>query len=588
MSKRILLALIALLTLTQFAYAWEFSMTGEFEWRYRYFGRIGGSRDLFGDMDIQNTTMSGQAIGFAGPNYYRGFDGAGSAAANRIDTGSNGGSVRIVKGGFSGSESDAFVNDQRFTLYPKIIINQALDFQAMIDFAGIRQKYDHLDVKTNGPLERWYEDRVSRNAFDTAMIPSINQLKLNAHTPWGLLSLGATKDYPFGTGALLARNTRASALVLVIPYGPFRIVPAFWLARSYAQDGFSAYQADDQLPGASTNPDSATKNQLYMGPFITYAQGSIDLGWTPIYQLYHVNFANRGTTTTRTSSQGIVYNVYGWDVDNLFNIFYGKYNNGRLFANLEYGFLHSNTHFLGAFPAYGEYSYGFAETGFLAGPAKLSFLFAWSGGDALNDNNVTKATSGLAINYQSMLPYQYLMFYTYGGGNDAPWHGAHSSSTAFTNDENGQMSDAYALAVRLDYAVAANLNIWGSYLWAHRVEQNGFYAGWKNYAGGDAYPSATYPTPQAKAIAAQAWKAASGFGANANPYVDDGHIGWEINVGVDWKLLEGLTFRSRYAYWQPGAWFDQAYQAVGPAGNGGYLAGKSAINAFEGSVEVNF
>lgn len=122
---------------------------------------------------------------------------------------------------------------------------------------------------------------LAENVFDTAMIPSINQLKLNAHTPWGLLSLGATKDYPFGTGALLARNTRASALVLVIPYGPFRIVPAFWLARSYAQDGFSAYQADDQLPGASTNPDSATKNQLYMGPFITYAQGSIDLGWYP-------------------------------------------------------------------------------------------------------------------------------------------------------------------------------------------------------------------------------------------------------------------------------------------------------------------
>ncbi len=36
-----------------FSYAWEFSMTGEFEWRYRYWGRIGGYDDLFGNMNAQ-------------------------------------------------------------------------------------------------------------------------------------------------------------------------------------------------------------------------------------------------------------------------------------------------------------------------------------------------------------------------------------------------------------------------------------------------------------------------------------------------------------------------------------------------------
>ncbi len=34
-------------------------------------------------------------------------------------------------------------------------------------------------------------------------------------------------------------------------------------------------------------------------------------------------------------------------------------------------------------------------------------------------------------------------------------------------------------------------------------------------------------------------------------------------MGVDWKLLENLMFRTRYSYWQPGEWFSYAYQAWG-------------------------
>ncbi len=60
------------------------------------------------------------------------------------------------------------------------------------------------------------------------------------------------------------------------------------------------------------------------------------------------------------------------------------------------------------------------------------------------------------------------------------------SGIAFTNDENGQMADAWRLAARLDYAVAANLNIWGSYMWANRVEENGWLAGQKDWNGNPA------------------------------------------------------------------------------------------------------
>ena len=584
MMKRILVCAFTLVLFSaSLCQAWEFSMTGEFEWRYRYWGRLGGQDDLFGNMDAQNN--GGSSVGFAGPNYYRGYN----PEPSSLNTGSNAGQVRIVRGGFSASESDGFLNDQRMTFYPKITINQAIHFMAIVDFAGIRQKFNHRDPVTNGPLERYYEDRVSRNAFDTAMIPSISQYKLTAQTPIGILSASAAKDFVFGTGALLGYNNRGSALVMIIPYGPFRIIPALWIARSFpAYEGYASFSPPDELPSYTNSPDSAVKN-TFQGAFaLNYSTGPLEMGWMFVYQRYHGNAAlvasQPAPTRTRRDSQNTDWTYRGYDHSAIFNLFYFKYNNGRVFANAEYGFSQDDRYYLHAFPDYTERSYAFADAGVLAGPAKLAFMFGWSGGNALNKNNVTKNYGGWAINYQVMLPYQYLMFYTYGGGNDTPWV---TSPTGTINptaigqvcDENGQMGDAYALAARLDYAVAANLNIWGSYLWAHRVEQSGFFAGGKG---------TTATNGSANAAAAQTWKQNNGFGANANPYVDDGYLGWEMGLGADWKLLEHMTFRSRWAYWQPGPWFDQAYKAVGRYSNEAFLQGRSAINAFEGTLEVSF
>ena len=84
-----------------------------------------------------------------------------------------------------------------------------------------------------------------------------------------------------------------------------------------------------------------------------------------------------------------------------------------------------------------------------------------------------------------------------------------------------------------------------------------------------------------------------------NPYVDDNFLGWEAGCGIGWKLLENMTFSGRYAYWQPGPWFDQAYQVVGMSNgswsyiysgkrtgaaannNGAFMQGRSAIQAIE-------
>ena len=84
----------------------------------------------------------------------------------------------------------------------------------------------------------------------------------------------------------------------------------------------------------------------------------------------------------------------------------------------------------------------------------------------------------------------------------------------------------------------------------------------------------------------------------AVPNVPDDYLGWEANVGVNWKLLEGLTFNSQFAYWQPGDWFKFAYVDQGatiPNTVWGTLLPSSILNraidpliGFQGSLVVDF
>ena len=83
----------------------------------------------------------------------------------------------------------------------------------------------------------------------------------------------------------------------------------------------------------------------------------------------------------------------------------------------------------------------------------------------------------------------------------------------------------------------------------------------------------------------------------AVPNVPDDYLGWEANVGVNWKLLEGLTFNSQFAYWQPGDWFKFAYVDQGATipntfGNiTAFVTPGRAIDpliGFQGSLVVDF
>jgi hypothetical protein len=619
--KKILTVLLAGLLVVAFTapvLAWEFSLKGEYEYRFRYLGRT-GNLDLFGIASLQDSPLNalGTAgyVGFAGPTIYN----RGQVRALQSDASNptNGATqqLRITRGGYSMTESDAFFSDSRLTLYPEIRVNPAIRVHGVYNVGGTRNKYFQAygqdanvfagAVPANGaPFERYYDSQVSMNAYDTAAIGSWEQFRATIQLPWGIWSIGV-KDFPFGVGATLGNNTRAEAFLTVVPYGPFRFLHGIWLSRGRFLESWA------------TIPDSGTKPSFFQGILGTYDAGDLSLGAGAILRMMHVNAANTAGNNGRPGGNGGITNsgavggalggpINGVDDITEIYIAYMKYFNGRFFLNAEYAWVDLSRYRLGvpagvnqinAAPLYLEAYHWFSEAGVVAGPAKLSLLYALSSGRVLNNRLVNsvagapgsqqvKFYSPFAINYQAMAPYQFLMFETFAGGINGGWN---PLDVTFVADERGMMTDAYCYAARLDYAVASNLNLWGSYIWAHRLERAGAWKGGILSTGADATQA------QRTAWVAANFGAASGeVGGPINPFVDDGFIGWEANLGVDWKLLEGMTAYFRYSYWQPGDWFTQAYQAIGivPGGqavsNAALVQGRDAIQAFHGSLLIDF
>ncbi len=613
--KRFWLSIMAVMLVVAFsapAFAWDFSMTGEYEYRYRYFSRI-GTKDLFGDAQgiddpnyNYNTAGSGQPVylGLAGPNIYNLNLSTGNAAGSWV-----GGSsvaqdnavlagVAIRRGGFSRWNVDAVYGDQRVTFAPTFRVNNAIRVFGVYNIGGIRNKYVQRATDATGnysagtaPFERYYMMDEGLSAYNTGGIGSWEQIRATIQLPILTLSIGK-KDFVFGNGAVYAQNVPTDSFMIIAPYGPFR-----FLGGSYPAHGNSLIST---AAGAAQNtnswdirPDLGTKYG-WRYPFgMTYDNGPMTMGMLWIPMMSHINIGDSG----RAFNQDVC--------DHTFMAFM-KYTNGRFFLNVDWWTRDTTVHrikrfnspagaeVLGDFaPSYNEGYIFWSEAGVLAGPAKLSLMYASASGPVLNnfgaasnnDFRQTKTYGGgfAAVNYQALEPYSFLMFPTYGGGNNT-----------FNADGNGQMSDAFAFAGRLDYAVAANLNIWGSYLWAHRLEQAGTYAG--SYSSSGSYVPPT--TNMTRVTTAQQFKGVAQGPGGGNPYVDDGLIGWEAQLGVDWKLLEGLNASAAYSYWNLGEWFDQAYQAFTPAGaNGGglvgnqgqgYMKGRDPIQSLRGSLVINF
>ncbi len=125
-----------------------------------------------------------------------------------------------------------------------------------------------------------------------------------------------------------------------------------------------------------------------------------------------------------------------------------------------------------------------------------------------------------------------------------------TGNNGYTNTGQCIYGDIVAYAARLDYAVAANLNVFTSLIHAQRASATGT-------------PQGLYNGSWAPGVLTnQASSPGNGGGIGGTPSTDVPtpnvpvtDLGWELDAGFHWKILEGVTWKTLFACWQPGAWF---------------------------------
>jgi hypothetical protein len=131
-----------------------------------------------------------------------------------------------------------------------------------------------------------------------------------------------------------------------------------------------------------------------------------------------------------------------------------------------------------------------------------------------------------------MKDWGYLMYYMYGAGDG--WDAA----------GYGQPTNMHHVGGRLDYAIASNLNFFGVYAYAWRDQPNAYTLGGDGRGGIRAFTNNDIRVP------------------NTNIRAVPDHakdIGWEVDGGFNWKILENLTWNTTLAYWKPGSWWSYAF-----------------------------
>lgn len=578
---------LLVVALTAPAPAWEFDMKGTMYWNYDYTTQAGGA-GFFGQYDQTTPGLGG--LGAADPNWagFNGWVGARTISGVQLGT---------VTG------KDASYNYMRMELFPEIRINPAIQIRGAYQIGGNFNApgaanapvlgtgalvagnisstgfFDGVRLipgvpNALGTAFGWYQNSASYGAWNPIDTGSWTQLWATAQTPWGIIVIGK-RPFAFGTGSQYDGNQASSeSFAIVAPYGPFRIGFAWYPHRR--QTFINAYPAIVPAAGGrnaisffdggqAIKPwDHDSERHGQPGVFFTYRQGNVDIG--AVYEWMKLHAGPQHAPTRGGATNGAVFSVTR-DETLEDGGAYIMYNNGRFFFNFEMDWLRGQVNYQRPLIATVPVDPGdgggspyapqgtelwklFLETGAMCGPAKVSFLYSWVPGPDrrhgiwINNQTWENVVNGSFLgNATPFLPYSYLLSYTYGAGLNA-----------LNRNGEGYMTDASSYGVRFDYAVAANLNWYASGFYATRVSKgwpwgiltldangNVVLLGRSNLAG-------FINTAPQNVFAA---------GASAPNIPDDG-LGWEVTSGIDWKLLEGLTFKFRAAYWQPGKWFSFA------------------------------
>lgn len=496
------------------ALGWDFEMTGGMNWAYEFYFQQGRN-------------------GFFGP--YNVDRGAGTTTAN-LNYWWNG--ARLSQNLVTGS--DATKSYFYVVLDPTINVNNALKLKSRLRFG-----------QWSVPQASYYytQDALGTdNAFSEAQVTMFWAV---ANLPWGTIGVGK-RPWKFGTGLQYDGTDGLSteSLVLNAPYGPLDMGFGIYPHRPARAGQTIVVDPYDLVAQPYFN--HADKSGVIMKDllaYVVYSSGMFQFGALAAYGNYHIG-------PEASLANGAAAPSLGQDSDYYHGTFFGRYNTGRFFMNGEAAWLYwaDRLSGAGAFavlpnPRYTEQWRYMVDMGLYAGPAKLTLLAAWSPGpDRRNGNLIGKQSAAfvwhptfdtLLGNYDVFRPYSFILSYNYGSGLNA-----------YNLSLDGYFRDAWVLGGRLDYSVAANLNTYVTFLWAERTA--GGY-GWACISPNDALMP-----PQFVATANNGNIQFAVNGAAGSPNIPDRALGWEINAGFDWQLLEGFTVGVLGGYWQPGNWFKYA------------------------------
>ena len=519
------LCVLMIPVLTVPALGWEFQMTGYMNWTYEFYNQNG-------------------ANGFFGP--YNVDRGGGTTTAN-LNYWWNG--PRLTQNIVTGQ--DASKSYFWVTLDPAINVNPALKLQSRIRLG-----------QWNNPWASYY---LTQNAMGTDNAFSEAQFTMfwaTASLPWGTFGIGK-RPWKFGTGLQYdgSDGLTTESMVLNVPYGPFDFGLAFYPHRSASRGQTIPIDPYDLIVPQyfnSSDKSGLITNDLVL--YVVYNSGPLQVGALASYGGYHVGpegqLLRPAPLLPPPPPQPTFAPALGQDSYYFHGTVFEKYNNGRFFFNSELAWLHWNDRLVGAnavlnlpSPRYTEQWRYMVETGVISGPAKVTFLNVWTPGpDRRNSALIDRQAAAfvwhptfdtLLGNFDVFRPYSFILSYNYGGGFNA-----------YNLSLDGYMRDAWVLATRLDYAVASNLNVYGTFFWAERTSKG---YGWACIAPNDPnMPPQFVPTPNDGNVQFAI------NGAAGSPNIPDTSLGWEVNAGVDWQLVEGYTLGFLVGYWKPGKWFNYA------------------------------
>lgn len=519
--------------------AWEFNMKGESVIRYRYWARTGGN-DIFGHM---NSSV------YLGVNHLLTYP---SPLRDNPAIQSFG-----VLAGENRFGSDMNFTDMRVTFYPKIVVNNAVSMEGSINLTS-------LGVHSGGrPLGEW----ATPGQFNQMFVPISNRpsaidvpntmltvqwWRLNFRFPIFNLTVGY-RPSSLAIGLWKSPCQRSSTSIsMSVPYGPVTIAIGPYLGRTATN-----WNQEYRDSGTATTYRKDDDRNYFGGVYgdIQYRNGPVAIDLSSTAYKIDSNQAVDSRNQT-TGVPGLLTPVITPEADRLvYELTLGiKYFRQIFFLNAEANYYSHYRSGLGATALHGgtryerldsdikAWIYG-VETGVMLGPAKVTLSYARSTGDdpSTRKDDEDSARGSTGLNDCVMKYWAFLMYHMYGTGTN--WNAA----------GNGQPTNLHHIGGRLDYAIASNLNLFLTNSWAWRDQTNA------NILGGNY--SHTLARFNNNTVAGQQRLAGFDTPVSGLRAVPDyaSFVGWELDFGVNWKIIENVTWNSVFALWKPGSWWSYAY-----------------------------